>query len=104
MGSLLYNILLFLQMGEITVQSHSEENHLMISDVLVDNSSNPTVIKVHVKKRKTCKFSGVDVYLGRTENDPWPVLALLAYIALKSTCMYQGPLYQKSAGIPRRDV
>ena len=39
---------------------------------------------IHLRKSKTDQVSrGVDIYLGRTDEDLCPVAALLAYLALR---------------------
>jgi hypothetical protein len=89
----------FFRMGEITApsaQTYDSNSHLTVSDVAVDDNSNPTVVRVHLKRTKTSQYSGIDVYLGRTDNELFPVAALLAYIAARG--MSPGPLFRFQDG------
>lgn len=61
-------------MGEITapsVRTYDTNSHLTVSDVhvAVDNNRNPTVIRVHLKRMKTAQYSGIDVHLGKMDNE-----------------------------------
>ena len=75
----------FFRAGEITVPSAAAFDpavHLAWGDVAVDNVSNPSVVRVHLKRSKCDQFgNGVDVFLGRTGNELCPVTAILTYIA-----------------------
>lgn len=69
-------------MGEITaqsVQSCDSTQQLMVADVAVDDSQNPTT----VRKTNTTQFSGVDVHMARTDDDLCPASALLAYLMVR---------------------
>ena len=50
----------------------------MIADVDVDDCSNPTVLRIRLKRTKTQQFKAVDNYLGRTNDELCPVAALVA--------------------------
>ena len=81
-------------MGEITAPSpysFNQDSQLTIADVAVDDSSNPMVLRIRLKRTKTQQFKAVDIYLGRTNDDLCPVAALLAYIAVRG--MSAGPLF-----------
>jgi hypothetical protein len=53
-----------------------------VEDLEVDNTANPSVVKVTIKASKTDQFrKGVDIYVGRTNNEMCPVAAILAYVA-----------------------
>ena len=60
---------------------------------MVDNPSNPNIIKVRIKASKTDPFrNGVDVYIGKTGQLLCPVSALLNYLAVRGC--NQGLLFQ----------
>ena len=92
----------FPRSGEATVptqSSYDPDVHLSISDISLDSAVNPRALIVRVKASKTDPFrTGVDVYLGRTDRDPCPVSALLAYIALRG--LNPGPLFRFEDGSP----
>lgn len=75
----------FLRSEEITVPSESAYDkavHLNRADLAVDRVANPSIIKVTIKASKTDQFrKGVDIYVGRTNNELCPVAAILAYVA-----------------------
>lgn len=77
----------FFRAGEITVQSESAFDpgvHLTFGDLALDNQSNPTILRVRVKRSKTDPFRrGIDVCVGRTGNALCPVAAMLAYLAVR---------------------
>ena len=82
MGSMLFG---FLRSGEITTPSEAAYDsavHLNMADISVNNSANPSVVKVKIKASKTDQFRrGVDIFVGRTHNQICPVEALMAYVA-----------------------
>lgn len=81
-------------MGEITAPSASTftDSTLFFSDVAVDNVANPTAIRVHLRFSKTDPFGkGVDLFVGRTDDDLCPVAAVLAYLAVRGGD--EGPLF-----------
>ena len=56
----------------------------MSGDVAVDDHSNPSLVRIHLGKSKTDQLGiGVDIHLGRTDEDLCPVAALLAYLAVR---------------------
>ena len=58
--------------------------NLCFSDVAVDDTTNPTVLKVHIKVSKTDPFrKGVNAYLGTNNNDLCPLKAILPYLAIR---------------------
>ena len=75
----------FLRSGEITVPSESAYDkavHLNGEDLAVDSVANPSIIKVTIKASKMDQFrKGVDIYVGRANNELCPVAAILAYVA-----------------------
>ena len=86
-------------MGEITAQSvrGNGDHCIQLKDIAIDNHTNPTVIKLHLRSSKTDQLGkGVDVLLGRTDEDLCPVAALLAYLAIRSS--EEGPLFRLRDG------
>ena len=85
----------FFRMGELTsptVTSQGPVDCVYVGDVAVDDHSNPSLVRIHLRKSKTDQLGrGVDIYLGRTDEDLCPVAALLAYLAVRG--MEPGPLY-----------
>ena len=80
----------FLRFGEITVPAFDERAHLSFSDVAVDSTKSPKILRVHIKASKTDPFRvGVDVFVGRTDNDLCPVSAVLVYMSMRP-----GPLFR----------
>ena len=92
----------FLRAGEFTVPSDSSfdpEAHLCYSDIAVDNSSRPQVVRITIKQSKTDPFrKGVDLFLGRTSADLCPVESLLTYLVVRGT--KEGPLFIFKDGRP----
>ena len=66
-------------MGELTsptVTSHGPVDCVSVGDVAVDDYSNPSLVRIHLRKSKTDQVGrGVDIYLGRTDDDLCPVAA-----------------------------
>ena len=66
--------------GEFTIPSEKSfdcTKHLVWGDVSVDNSDNPQVVKVHLKRSKSDQLGkGVDVYMGKTDCSLCPVAAV----------------------------
>lgn len=75
----------FLRAGEISVPSetaYDKGEHLNLSDVSVDSISDPKTLRVKIKASKTDPFrQGVDIFIGRTDNELCPVAAMLAFLA-----------------------
>ena len=92
----------FLRSGEATVPTltaYDPSVHLSMADVSLDSASNPGMAILRIKASKTDQFRrGVNVFLGRTDNDLCPVAALLAYIARRGTD--PGPLFRFSDRSP----
>ena len=90
----------FFRMGELTsptVTSKGPVDCVYVGDVAVDDHSNPWLVRIHLRKSKTDQLGrGVDIYLGRTDEDLCPVAALLAYLAVRG--MEPGPLFKLSDG------
>ena len=77
----------FLCSGEVTFPSDSTfdpATHMAVDAISVDDSSNPSPLKLRLKASKTDPFhKGIDVVVGKTNNKLCPVTALLAYLALR---------------------
>lgn len=90
----------FLRSGEITVPSDTAFDsgaHLSFSDVSVDSTVSPKVLRVRIKASKTDPFRvGVDIFIGRTDNELCPVSAVLAYMSLRGPG--PGPLFRFEDG------
>ena len=74
----------FFRSGEIvipTAGSFDAGAHLTFNDVAVDSLYAPRLLRVRLKASKTDPFrAGVDVFIGRTDDDLCPVAAMLAYM------------------------
>lgn len=92
----------FLRSGEATVPSHSAYDpsvHLSLADVSVDSQTNPQTVILRIKASKTDQHRvGVNIFLGRTNNDLCPVAAVLSYISRRGTA--DGPLFHFQNGSP----
>ena len=92
----------FMRAGDITVPSQDAYDptaHLSFKDIAVDAPANPTVMEVRIKASKTDPFrKGVNLYIGRTNNDLCPIAAMMAYLAIRggSEC----PLFRFRSGQP----
>ena len=66
--------------------------HLSLSDIALDSRTSPKTIQVHIKQSKTDPFrQGVNIYLGRTDQEICPVSALVPYLAIRGG--KAGPLF-----------
>ena len=92
----------FLRAGEFTVPTDSSfdpEAHLCYSDIAVDNSSIPQVIRITIKQSKTDPFrKGINLFLGGTLVDLCPVESLLNYLVVRGS--KDGPLFIFKDGQP----
>ena len=85
--------------GEFTSRPGEQSPPLTVEDIAVDDRTNPTMIRIHLKQSKTDPFRhGVDIYLGRTDRDLCPVGALLAFMAVRQAV--DGPLFVFANGTP----
>ena len=77
----------FLRIGEITVpqqDAFDPEVHLSFRDVAVDDLTNPSFLRVSIKRSKTDPFrQGVELCIGRTWTDLCPVAAMLGYLDVR---------------------
>ncbi|CAI8044613.1 hypothetical protein GBAR_LOCUS24725, partial [Geodia barretti] len=81
------------------LEGRGVHNKASPQDVAVDDREHPTLIRIHIKSSKTDPFRhGVDIYLGRTGKDLYPVGALLAFMAVRPA--RQGPLFVYTDGTP----
>ncbi len=68
----------------------------------MDNLQAPKMLKVKLKNSKTDPLRrGVDVYVGRTEDDLCPVTAVLTYMAARGKG--PGPFFKFRDGSPLRN-
>ena len=68
-------------------------------DVAVDNPLSPSFLRVRIKQSKTDLFCrGVDIFLGRTNSDLCPGVAILKYLIARGTG--PGPLFRFNDGCP----
>ena len=92
----------FLRCGEFTCtsrQAYDPGCHLSLGDIAIDSPSNPSTMRVTLKQSKTDPFrQGTDIFLGATGATLCPVLAMVAYLALREKS--QGPLFVRSNGNP----
>ena len=79
--------------------AYSQDEHLSISDISLDNSSHPWKLLVRIKVSKTDQYRvGTTVVLGHTGNDLCPVASMLDY--LNSRGNRPGALFQSGTGEP----
>ena len=92
----------FFRAGEITVPSVREFDptiHVTARDVSLDSTTNPTVVRIHLKKSKCDQFGkGVDVFIGQTHTAWCPVQAMVDYLRRRGP--RQGHLFIWSDGTP----
>jgi hypothetical protein len=90
----------FLRVGEMTAPgdaTYDASVHLSISDIAVDNSKSPAVVRVTIKASKTDPFrKGVELYLGKTGTTVCPVTAMVSYLCVRG--MSSGALFLFSDG------
>ena len=79
----------FLRCSEFTVpqqDNYDSSIHLSLADIALDSRSSPQIIQVHIKQSKTDPFrQGVNMYLGRTDQDVCLVRAIVAYLAIRGS-------------------
>ncbi len=87
-------------MGEITsstTKRQQRDHCVMVGDVAIDSPHNPTTVRIHLRHSKTDQYGrGVEVYLGKTDEELCPVSALLAYLAIRGN--ESGPLFRLNDG------
>ena len=92
----------FLHSGEVCVPSLKEydaDQHLSVGDVALDAVKSPSLVRVSIKASKTDPFCrGVDVFLGKIDNDLCPVAAVGAYLTCRGN--KPGPFFTLQSGSP----
>ena len=95
----------FLRSGEVCVPSMKEydaEQHLSVGDVALDSVKSPSLVRVSIKASKTDPFRrGVNVFLGKTNNDLCPVAAVGAYLACHGSKPGLFFIFQSSSPLSR---
>ncbi len=83
----------FMRSGEFTsCQANQGSSTLQTSEVAMDSHSNPTVIRLFLRKAKTDPFGkGVYIYLGKTSKPVCLVMVLRKYLAIRPS--HQGALF-----------
>ena len=85
----------FLCCGEFTVPTqaaYAPEEHLSLPDIAIDNRLSPSVVQVKIKQSKTDPFhQGMQLYLGKTDEDICPITGILPYLAIRGA--KPGPLF-----------
>ena len=79
--------LAFFQLGELlveTAESYNPTTNLSWGDVGVNDMSQLSMVKVHLRRSKCDQFGkGVDVIVGRYRTPIRPVVAMTAYVSLR---------------------
>jgi len=77
----------FLRCGEFTVNGPFDpQKHLEVGDVAVDNYQEPSMLSIFLKQSKTDQDrAGIKLCVGRTHQEMCPVVAILAYLAVRRT-------------------
>lgn len=92
----------FLRSGEFTTTTDNQSDLsacLTPGDIAVDSHSFPKIMRVRIKQSKTDPFrAGVDIFLGRTNSDLCPIVAVLSYLAVRGNG--PGPLFRFNDGKP----
>ena len=91
----------FFRAGELTVPSALAFNpafHLSWGDVAISDSS-PRTVRIFLRRSKSDQFGrGVNVFLGETGDGICPVLAVMAYAAVRGGS--PGPFFRTTDGLP----
>ena len=89
----------FLRSGEFTLQTSSDPPAISAADVSVGSRSAPSVVSVRLCRAKTDPFGeGVSIYLGITNTDLCPVVAMLNYMVARPSA--HGTLFVHHVGSP----
>lgn len=91
----------FLRSGEFTSRP-GESPAICFSDLSVDSKSNPSTIKIQIRRSKTDQFGqGTSVYVSKTNSVLCPVSALSWYLAQRPTTVLEdSPLFIHQDGSP----
>lgn len=93
----------FCHSGVPSESSYDPQVHLSICDIKGNDSKDPSVISIFLKRTKTDQVGkGVKVYIGRTNDDLCPITALMRYLRFRGSC--QGPLFQFVRNSPEKFV
>lgn len=89
----------FLRSGEFTSTDSSAPPSILSSDVAVDSHSDPSVLRVRLRRAKTDPFgNGINIYMGKTGSSLCPITAILNFLAVRASV--EGPLFVLSNGKP----
>ena len=92
----------FFRLGELLLRSAEEfqpATDLAWGDVAIDSPSDPSMVRIHLKKSKCDQFgAGSDIVVGRTNLAICPVAAILGFIAIRGVS--PGPFFQDVQGQP----
>ena len=83
----------FLRAGEFTVEGAFDPTaHLSYQDICIDSHTQPSLVRLLIKKSKTDQFgTGAHIFLAHTNSDLCPVTAILNYLAIRPAT--QGPMF-----------
>ena len=82
----------FMRAGEFTTSSSIDPPAILASDVAVDSHTNPSMLRILLRRAKTDPFGkGVVICVGKTNSTMCPVAALLGYLAARPAG--DGPLF-----------
>ena len=77
--------------------------HLSLENVAIDSPTNPSIMRVTLKQSKTDPFrQGMDIFLGVTKPSLCPVMAMLAYLAIRGSSV--GLLFIRTNGSPADQI
>ena len=92
----------FFRLGEIILPTEESYNpclHISAGDVRLDNTADPSVIQIHLKRSKTDQYGHrTMVYLGRSSNALCPIAAISAFMVVRGAS--PGPFFMKQDGTP----
>ena len=85
----------FMRCSEFIVlqqDKYDSSMHLSLADIALDSRSLPRTVRVRTKQSKTDPFhQGINIYLGRTDQDVCPVWAIMTYLGIRGST--PGPLF-----------
>ena len=82
-----------------SADAYDPSSHLSLSDIAVDSHTNPSAVRLVLKRSKTDPFrQGMEIFMGRSGTEVCPVQALLQYIGIRPAT--PGPLFMLSTGLP----
>ena len=79
----------FFRLGELLpdMTTFNAAVHLAWGDVVVNSTTNPTMIQFHLKHSKCDQFrAGSDVVVGCTDTELCPVVVMLRYLVSRGDC------------------